>query len=95
MPILIRKVSPGAVFREHLDALLGQDPHVDLQPHEREDRQGKHGEDDHVPQVLHGLYHSSDDGFQAWREDVYYNYNRKYIDLLLYLRSQISVHIHL
>lgn len=36
LPVLISKVTPGAVFGEGLDAFLRQHAHIDLKPHQSE-----------------------------------------------------------
>ena len=49
VPGLMVELSPGPVGGESLNALVGQDSHVDLQAEQGEHGQGKHGEDDHIP----------------------------------------------
>lgn len=65
VPVLVGQVAPRAVQRELLDALLREHAHVDLQAHQREHREGEHGEDYHIAQILHGFDDGTDDGLQA------------------------------
>ena len=43
--------------------LLRQHAHVDLQPEQREDRQGEHSEDDHIAEILDWVHDGTDDCF--------------------------------
>jgi hypothetical protein len=43
---------------------LGEDAHVDLEPDESKHSQPEHREDDHVPKILHRLYHSTHNRLQ-------------------------------
>ena len=61
------ELSPGPVGGESLNALVGQDSHVDLQAEQGEHGQGKHGEDDHIPQVLDGLDHRANYRLQSYK----------------------------
>lgn len=64
------ELPPGPVGGESLNALVGQDSHVDLQAEQGEHGQGKHGEDDHVPQVLDGLDHRPNYRLQSFKNWV-------------------------
>lgn len=59
-PVLFGKI-------EFLDAFLSEYSHVNLKSEKSKDGQREDGEDDHVPQILHGLYHSAHDGLEALR----------------------------
>ena len=48
-----------------LDALLGEDAHVDLEADEGEHSESEAGEDDDVAQVLHRLDHRAHDRLEA------------------------------
>ena len=61
-PGVVVELAPGPVRGEGLDALVGQHAHVDLEAEQGEHRESEDGEDDHIPQVLHGLNHSTNNG---------------------------------
>jgi hypothetical protein len=65
LPIFVGEITPGAVLRKVLYTLLREDPHVNLKAHQRKDGEGEHRQDYHITQVLHGFYHSADNGFQT------------------------------
>ena len=59
----------GLLGGEVLDALLGEDAHVDLEADEGEHSESEAGEDDDVAQVLHRLDHRAHDRLEACWED--------------------------
>lgn len=65
LPIFGGEITPGAILRKVFYTLLREDPHVNLKAHERKDGEGEHRQDYHIAQVLHGFYHSADNGFQT------------------------------
>lgn len=65
MPTVVGEITPGAVLRKVLYTFLREDPHVNLKTHQRKDGEGEHRQDYHIAQVLHGFYHSADNGFQT------------------------------
>ena len=61
----------GLLGGEVLDALLGEDAHVDLEADEGEHSESEAGEDDDVAQVLHRLDHRAHDRLEAccWKDE--------------------------